>query len=80
VSPQPIWFEDRNVPLAAARDFDGIVWIKKIHAPDLPIVLLLIFSGKHYVPELIALGILLICGTAFLIIRGIRRRKRKRAA
>jgi erythromycin esterase-like protein len=76
VSPQLIWFEEQNVPLAIARDFDGIIWIKKIHAPDWPLVLLMMFSGRHYISELIGVGFLLICGIVFLIIRGIQRRKR----
>jgi erythromycin esterase-like protein len=80
VSPQPIWFEGQNLSLAVARDFDGIVWIKNVHAADFPIVLFLVLSGKHYIPELIVFGVLFIFGIVFLVVRGIRGRRRKRAA
>jgi erythromycin esterase len=80
VSRQPIWFEDQNLPLAMARDFDGIVWIKNVHAPDLPFVKLVLFSSIHYEKELIAIGAALLLVIVFLIVRRIRRRRRVRIA
>jgi len=30
---QPIWVENSQWRLALARDFDGIIWIKRLHSP-----------------------------------------------
>jgi erythromycin esterase len=75
VKPQPLWVESTRWSLAVARDFDGIIWIRTVHAPDFPFVKLVAFSSLHYTTELEVLGILLVLGIAFLIVRRIRRRR-----
>jgi erythromycin esterase-like protein len=80
VSSQPIWFEDQNLPLAVAHDFDGIVWIKNVHAPDFPLLKLVLFSSIHYEYELIGLASALLLVILFFIVRRMRRRRRVRTA
>jgi hypothetical protein len=45
---QPIWLEAQQVPMVAGEAFDGIVWIKTVHAPDWPLSRLLLFGGLHH--------------------------------
>jgi len=77
VTQQPLWVEGGRWSLAVARDFDGIIWIRTVHAPDFPFVKLMVFSGMHYTTELEVLGVVLVLGIIFLIVRKIRRRSRK---
>jgi erythromycin esterase len=75
VTRQPLWVESGRWSLAVARDFDGIIWIRTVHAPDFPFVKLMVFSGMHYTTELEVLGVVLVPGIVFLIVRRIRRRR-----
>ena len=79
VKPQPLWVESGRWSLAVARDFDGIIWIRTVHAPDFPLVKLVAFSSMHYTTELEVLGVVLVLGIAWLIVRRIRRRRARAA-
>jgi len=46
--PEAMWLEGGQKDLTLARDFDGIIWIKSIHAPDLPLGKLLLLSLWHW--------------------------------
>jgi len=80
VSHQPLWVESGRWPVAVARDFDGIIWIRTVHAPDFKLVKLVVFSGMHYTTELEVLAAALVLGILYLIVRRARRRRRKQAA
>ncbi len=80
VTRQPLWVESGRWPLSVARDFDGIIWIRTVHAPDFPFVKLMAFSGMHYTIELEVLGVVLLLAIIFLIVRRIRRRRRNAPA
>jgi len=49
LTPQPTCFEGRATPLALAKEFDAVVWIKHVHAPDLPPGRFLIMATLAYV-------------------------------
>ena len=76
VKPQPLWVEGTRWSLAVARDFDGIIWMRTVHAPDFPFVKLVAFSSLHYITQLEVLGVVIVLGILFLIVRRIRRRRR----
>lgn len=80
VKPQPLWVESTRWSLAVARDFDGIIWIRTVHSPDFPFVKRIVFSGMHYTTELEVLGVVILLGIIFLIVRSVRRRRRLREA
>jgi predicted membrane protein len=73
--------ESGQAPLALARDFDGILWIKTVHAPHMLsrrfswIILLL--TMFHYRMTLIAAGVLFFGGLVTWAL--FRRRKKRRA-
>ena len=48
VKPQELWLESGPKDLTLAKDFDGIIWIKTVHAPDVPLRRLLLFTLLHY--------------------------------
>jgi erythromycin esterase len=75
VTPQPLWVESTRWSLAVARDFDGIIWIRTVHAPSFPFAKLMVFSLMHYTTELEVLGVVLILGIAYLIFRRIRSKR-----
>jgi hypothetical protein len=75
VSRQPLWVESGRWSLAVARDFDGVIWIRTVHAPDFPFVKLMAFSAMHYTTDLEVLGVVLVLGIIFLIVRRVRRRR-----
>ena len=73
---QPLCVEAWQEPLTLTREFDGIIWIKTVHAPDFtPFVL--VISMVHYRKALMIVGIGLVLATvlvpAYLVVR---RRKR----
>jgi hypothetical protein len=80
VKPQPLWVESGRWSLAVARDFDGIIWIRTVDAPDFPFAKLIVFSSMHYTTELEALGVVVVLGIVLLIVRRFRRRRRSAIA
>jgi erythromycin esterase-like protein len=56
---QTVWIEAANYSVPLAKDVDGIVWVKHVHAPRLPLPLFVIFSVKHYISHFIALIVIL---------------------
>jgi hypothetical protein len=79
LTPQPVWFEAGIEQLTLAKNFDGIVWVERIHPPGMPFLRLLFFSGMHYWRQLLggALTILLalIFSTGWFVRRRIVRRR-----
>jgi hypothetical protein len=73
---QSFWIEARDVKIPLAADVDGVIWVKDVHPPSLPLPLLLFFAGKHYIPHTIAVTILLV---GILIWWAYRRRQRHTA-
>jgi erythromycin esterase-like protein len=75
---QPLWVEAWQQRLNITREFDGIVWIKTVHAPDFtPFVLFV--SMIHYRNALLITGIGLVLATAllptYLVLRWRKRRR-----
>jgi len=80
---QPLWVEAGQSRLIITRQFDGIVWIKSVHAPDLtPFVL--VVSIIHYRRALILIGIsvalIIVLVLLYLFVRWRRRRHKPVAA
>lgn len=77
---QPVSLEAFQVPMIPAKQFDGIIWIKTVHAPDFtPFVL--IASVMHYRVGLIAIAIGITAAIlATPIYLAVRWRSRRRAA
>jgi len=57
---QSLWVEAKDEKLPLTADVDGVIWVKDVHPPRLPLPLLVIFAGKHYIPHAIALIVLLV--------------------
>jgi erythromycin esterase-like protein len=76
---QPVWFESRLEQMILAKNFDAIVWVERIHAPDMPLARLLIFSGVHYWRQLLAAGLVILFGlilsAAWMVRRWVLRRR-----
>jgi len=76
-TPQPLWVEAWQQRLNITREFDGIIWIKTVHAPDItPFVLFV--SMIHYRNALIIAGVGLILSTALLLTYLVARRRKQR--
>jgi len=73
---QSLWVEAKDEKLSPMADFDGVIWVKDVHPPRLPLPLLLLFAGKHYVPHAIAIMVLLV---SFIIWWAYKRRQRRTA-
>ncbi len=57
---QAVWVEANAEKLSLAGNMDGVIWVKDVHPPHLPLPMLMIFAGKHYVPHVIGILVLLI--------------------
>jgi erythromycin esterase-like protein len=71
---QPVWFESQLQNMTLAKNFDGVVWVERIHTPGMPLGKLLVLAGLHYKKQLAAGGLVILFGTAFAIVRLVRRR------
>jgi hypothetical protein len=77
--PQPIFVESTVWNLALARGVDGVIWIKKVSAPELPLGKRLLFGSLHYKTELaIAAVVCLVLLIGTPIYFWVRRRRRTR--
>jgi erythromycin esterase-like protein len=76
VSRELLWAESGTWPMQLARDFDGIVWIKTVHAPGLPMGQLVLFSSLHYIRELEIAGGVVLVGAAGLVVYRMKRLRR----
>lgn len=77
IAPHLVWFESLPRPMSLARGFDGIVWIKHVHAPQLPLGEFLVLSTLSYrKPPAVYffLGFLVLVAAAILLLRTRRRR------
>ena len=54
-------------------DMDGLIWIKKIGAPDWPLFKIILLSSLHYKTQI---GLILIFGLGWIIYSTIKRRKK----
>ena len=62
MNQQKVWVESRTGPMALASDFDGVIWIRRVHPPHLhlkPVVMLYLMTKHYLVPGAILLGLLL---------------------
>lgn len=73
---QSLWVEAKDEILPLTAEVDGVIWVKDVHPPRLPLLLLFIFAGKHYIPHAIALMVLL---AGIIVWRAYRRRQRRTA-
>jgi hypothetical protein len=53
---------------------DGLIWIKKIEAPDWPLFKIVLLSSLHYKTQI---GLILIFGLGWIIYLTIKKRKKK---
>ena len=53
-------------------DMDGLIWIKKIEAPDWPLFKIILLSSLHYKTQI---GLILIFGLGWIIFSRIKKRK-----
>jgi erythromycin esterase-like protein len=53
-------------------DMDGLIWIKKIEAPDWPLFKIILLSSLHYKTQI---GLILIFGLGWLVFSRIKKRK-----
>jgi erythromycin esterase-like protein len=76
--PQWVWFEARPSRMTLARDFDGIIWVRHVHPPQMPFSALLAWCTPRYWRWLsaVALALLVACGCMGWIARAIVRRRR----
>jgi erythromycin esterase-like protein len=74
---QPVWIESSSWQITPALDFDAIVWIKRVHAPDWPPTRLLMLVAIGYRKWLVPCGAILLLGIAGWALA--RRRQRRRA-
>lgn len=75
---QLLWAESGMWPVQLAKDFDGIVWIKTVHAPGFPLGQFLLLSGLHYTSELEIAGVVLLAGIAIWSAYRLKRRRKRR--
>jgi len=73
---QSLWVEAKDEELPLTADVDGVIWVKDVHPPHLPLPLLFLFAGKHYIPHAIAVMVLFVG----IIIWWAYRRRRQRTA
>jgi erythromycin esterase len=76
--PQRIWFEAHPAQMTLAKDFDGIIWVRRVHPPRMPLSALLAWCSPRYWRWLsvVALVLLLAAVCAIWIARAIARRRR----
>lgn len=74
-TPHAIFREAFPQPMALARDFDGVVWIKKVHAPDIPLgAILYMGTLAYWHPPFAYLLAVLLALAIFIAFRKVRRR------
>ena len=78
--PQRVWFEAIPRRMTLAKDFDGIIWVRHVHPPQMPLSALLAWCSPRYRWWLsgIALVILLAAVGVFWAAKAIARRKHSR--
>jgi erythromycin esterase-like protein len=75
---QWVWFEAVPRRMALAKDFDGIIWVRHVHPPQMPFSALLACCSPRYWRWLaaVALALVLAAVCAIWIARAIVRRRR----
>ena len=58
-----------------ASDMDGLIWIKKIEAPDWPFFKIILLSSLHYKNQI---GFIVIAGLGWIIFLKIKKRRKKK--
>ena len=58
-----------------ASDMDGLIWIKKIEAPDWPFFKIILLSSLHYKNQI---GFIVIAGLCWIIFLKIKKRRKKK--
>ena len=73
---QPFTIEgmEEEFYLNYASDMDGLIWIKKIEAPDWPLFKIILLSSLHYKTQI---GFILVVGLGWLIFSRIIKRRKK---
>jgi hypothetical protein len=80
LTKQPLWAESGMWPMQLARDFDGVVWIKTVHTPGMPLALIAVFALLHYSNDLEIAGVVLVLAAMTWLVLKIRRRRKSRAS
>jgi erythromycin esterase len=70
---QNLWIESRVETIPLADDVDGAIWVTNVHPPHLPLPLLLILSGRHYVRFALSILVILLGTSVWLAYRRRRR-------
>jgi hypothetical protein len=74
----PVFIEAYPQPMALARDFDGMVWIKKVHAPDIPLAAIFYMGTLAYWrPPFVYFIAILLALVIFVVFRKLRRPVRR---
>jgi erythromycin esterase len=75
--PQRVWFEKLPRQMTLARDFDGIIWVRHVHPPQMPLSALLAWCSPRYWLWLSAVVMVLLMASvcAIWIARAIGRRR-----
>ena len=76
---QTLWIEAGDYDVRLASDVDGVIWVKHVHSPQLPLRLFVVFSGKHYVPHVSALLVIFAVLLVWLACKRIRRSRKQLA-
>jgi hypothetical protein len=73
-----VWFEKLPVRMTLAKDFDGVIWVRRVHPPQMPLSALLAWCTPRYRRWLgvVTLALLLAAVCAVWIARAIVRRRR----
>jgi len=58
-----------------ASDMDGLIWIKKIEAPDWPLFKIILLSSLHYKNQI---GFIVFAGLGWIIFSRIKKRRKKK--
>jgi erythromycin esterase-like protein len=80
--PERVWFEARPERMTLAKDFDGIIWVRQVHPPQMPFAELLAWCTPRYWQWLAVrlLALLVVgAGAIWIAIRISRRRRMARA-
>ena len=65
--PQKVWIESGTLMVPLPLDTDGVIWTTHVHPPRMPLLMLIFFSGKHYIKALIGFVFLIVVSlTAWL--------------
>jgi hypothetical protein len=77
--PERVWVEAVPWRLTLAKDFDGIIWVRHVHPPRMPLSALLAWDSPRYWRRLAAMALLLLVAAACAIwmARAFARRRRK---